>query len=100
MKSGDTLVEPYTNFGDTLKEYTFILLYRYRGVVPGEAIIQLYNIPRRAVTDGELEPACIISRMRGFKITSKCTASHLFTSFSRCTTGDLDDGRRYCDVCF
>jgi hypothetical protein len=28
------------------------------------------------------------------KLTSTCTASHRFTSFSRCT-GYLDDGRRY-----
>mgnify|MGYP003438799006 FL=1 len=95
MKPGDTVVELHPTFGDTLEEYSFILLYRYRRVVPGEAIRQLYIIPRRAVTDGELEPArCIISRVRGVKLTSKCTASHPSTYFSRCT-GYLDDGRRY-----
>ena len=95
MKPGDTVVELNPTFGDTLEKYSFILLYRYRRVVPGEAIRQLYIIPRRAVTDGELEPdLCIISRVRGVKLTSKCTASHPSTYFSRCT-GYLDDGRRY-----
>ena len=56
MKPGDTVVELNPTFGDTLENYSFILLYRYRRVVPGEAIRQLYIIPRRAVTDGELEP--------------------------------------------
>ena len=95
MKPADTVVELNPTFGDTLEKYSFILLYRYRRVVPGEAIRQLYIIPRRAVTDGELEPdLCIISRVRGVKLTSKCTASHPSTYFSRCT-GYLDDGRRY-----
>jgi hypothetical protein len=105
MKPGDTVVELHPNFGDTLEEYSFILLYRYRRVVPGEAIRQLYIIPRRDVTDGELEPArCTISRVRGVKLTSNCTVSNPFTYFSRCT-GYLDDGGRcviyrvllYCD---
>jgi hypothetical protein len=64
MKPGDTFVELHTTFGDTLEEHSFIHFYRYRRVVPGEPIGQLYIIPRRAVTDGELEPAlCTISRV-------------------------------------
>jgi hypothetical protein len=95
MKPGDTVVELSPTFGDTLGEYSFILLYRFRRVVPGEAIRQLYCIPRRAVTGGELEPAlCVISKVRGVKLTSKCNASHPSRSFSRCT-GYLEDGRRY-----
>jgi hypothetical protein len=66
MKPGNTVVELNPIFGDTIEEFLIILLYRYRRVVPGEAIRQLYIIPRRAVTDGELEPAlCTISRKRG-----------------------------------
>jgi hypothetical protein len=71
MKPGDTVVELNPTFGDTLEEHSCILLYRYRRIVPGEAIRQLYVIPRRAVTDGELEPAlCTNSRVRGVKLTS------------------------------
>jgi hypothetical protein len=56
MNPGDEVVELQPTFGDTIDEYSFIL-YRYRRVVPGEAIRQLYIVPRRAVTDGELESA-------------------------------------------
>jgi hypothetical protein len=72
MNPGDTVVELHPTFGDTPEEYSSV---SERRVVPGEAIRQLYIVPRRAVTDGELEPAlCTISRVRGVKLTSNCTA--------------------------
>jgi hypothetical protein len=43
MKPGDTVFELRPTFGNTLEEYSFILLYQYRRVVPGEAIRQLYR---------------------------------------------------------
>jgi hypothetical protein len=51
MKPGDTAVELNPTFDDMLEEYSFIFLYLYRRVIPGEATRQLYIIPRRAVTD-------------------------------------------------
>jgi hypothetical protein len=62
MKPGDTVVELHPTSSGTPDKYSFIILYGYRIVVPGEAIRQLYIIPKRAVTDGELEPAlCTVS---------------------------------------
>jgi hypothetical protein len=86
MKPGDTVVELNPTFSDTLEEYSSILLYRYRIVVPFEAIREPYIVPRRAVTDGDLEPAlCTVYRVRGVKLTSNCAASHPTTYFSHCT---------------
>jgi hypothetical protein len=95
MKPGDTVVELDPSVGDTIKEYSFVLLYRFRRSVPAEALRQLYFIPRRALSDGELEPAlCTVSQVRGVQLTSSCTPFQLSRSSSRCT-GYLNDGRRY-----
>jgi hypothetical protein len=95
MKPGDTVVELNPSVGDTLEEYSFLLLYRFRRSVPGEAIRQLYFIPRGALKGGELAPAlCTVSKVRGVQLKSSCTASQPSKSCSR-STGYLNDGRRY-----